>query len=413
MLKSCFVIGVNYTTATISVRSIYSISTENQEQMLQKAHELNIPSLLILNTCNRTEIAGMGDAETVIQLYLTLNQLGPEHRKALFVKTGEAAVEHLFKVSSGLDSQIIGDLDILGQFKNAFQTAKKHNTLNGYYERLGNFCVQNAKEIRNNTNLSNGTTSHAYAVVKFLKDKQIQPTDSILLIGTGEFGTGVAKNIRDYLPEIKLSLTNRTDSKAQILAEQIGCESIAFADYKQHLNKFKVIIAAISNGLGSLFNAEDISAGSSKIMIDTSVPPAIDPALGNTGNHVLITVDDLSQYINSTIDKRKSDLPLATELLQKNLTAFKEWNAFQEKTESIKLWKGQLEVKAQSCPYLKLLPQDIIQHYVKRSVAQYAEFVRANLQVPEEMDQEAMLNTFLEVYHEIHVPKNVTTSQQP
>lgn len=412
MLKSCFVIGVNYTTATISVRSIYSISTENQELMLQHARELKIPSLLILNTCNRTEIAGMGDPESVIQLYLTLNKLDAEHRNALFVKKGEAAVEHLFKVASGLDSQIIGDLDILGQFKNAFQTAKKHNTLNGYYERLGNFCVQNAKEIRNNTNLSNGTTSHAYAVVKFLKDKQIQATDRILLIGTGEFGTGVAKNIHDYLPNTSLTLTNRTDEKAKVLAEQIGCEFLPFTEYTGHLNDFKVIIAAISNGLGCLFTSNDIASGTSKIMIDTSVPPAIDPALGKTGEHILITVDDLSQYINSTIDKRKSDLPFATELLQKNLTAFKEWNAFQEKTESIKLWKEQLEIKAQSCPYLKLLPQDIIQHYVKRSVAQYAEYVRAHHQVPEEMDQEAMLKTFLEVYHEIHVPKNVTTSAQ-
>lgn len=406
MINTCFVIGVNYTTATIAVRSNYSISTENQEALLKLAMNKNVASLLILNTCNRTEIAGMGNVEEVIEMYFAVNGLDPQHRDHLFVKTGQDAIEHLFRVSSGLDSQIIGDLDILGQFKNAFQFAKQHNSLNGYYERLGNFCVQNAKEIRHNTNLSNGTTSHAYAVVKFLKDKQISRNDRVLVIGVGEFGTGVAKNIQDYLPESELVLTNRTFEKAEKLASQLGCTAIPFDKWKEQLPEFRVVIAAVSNVNGHLITSRDLQDHNPKILIDTSVPSAIETG---ESEHALITVDDLSAYINHTLEKRISDLPLAQSILDKNLAAFLEWNLFQEKSVSIKSWRSQLEVKARSCPYLQQLPREIIEHYVNKSVGQFAEYIRTHNQVPVDNKEQEILNTFLKVYHASHVPKNASS----
>ena len=113
-------------------------------------------------------------------------------------------VEHMFKVACGLDSQLLGEIEILGQFKKSFRSVKENDLLGGYMERLANACIHSAKEIRSSTNLTSGTSSLSYAIIQLLTEKELNTNKRILLIGAGDFASSVARNIRSYLPKYDL-----------------------------------------------------------------------------------------------------------------------------------------------------------------------------------------------------------------
>ena len=194
-INEFFAVGFNHNSIGIQERNMLSSDGGFYDKFAQKCDEGHIESLVYLNTCNRTEFYGLGNAEEAQTIF---NNLLPNVslNGKMMLYSGNSAVRHLFKVASGLDSQLVGDLEILGQFKKAFQNSKKENRLSGYMERLANTCVQSAKEIRNNTQLTSGTTSLSYASIQLLLKNNL-PTDAkILVIGLGKFGKSIAKNIK-------------------------------------------------------------------------------------------------------------------------------------------------------------------------------------------------------------------------
>ncbi|MDP1725295.1 MAG: glutamyl-tRNA reductase [Bacteroidota bacterium] len=386
MISNCFVIGFNHHHADVSERSYYAISEEQKLSIFQEAKEINFPSLVIINTCNRTEIFGYGDMETAIKLYAkhTLNDFILKDK--MMKLTGREAIDHMFKVGSGLDSQIIGDLEILGQFKNAFHTAKKHHLLNGYFERLANHCVQASKEIRSNTELSGGTISLSYAIVKFLKDRDFIRDKKVLIIGAGEFGKGIAQNIKSHFPLDKLYLSNRTESKARILAEKLSCNWFDFKEIPTRINDFDIIITAVSNAKNYLVEHNMIVNGNRKLFFDMSVPRAIDPSL-NSGENELITVDDASSLINHNIENRKSQLPLALDILNKHLAEFIQWSEIYEKSDSIKTWKSLIVQLSMECPHINNLESHEKTRIIGKRMSHFANYVKSKNNLPKEPEK--------------------------
>lgn len=386
MISNCFVIGFNHHHADVSERSYYSISEEQKQRIFQEAKEINFPSLVIINTCNRTEMYGYGDIETAIKLYAkhTLNDFILKGK--MMKKTGRDAIDHLFKVGSGLDSQIIGDLEILGQFKNAFHAAKKHDLLNGYFERLANHCVQASKEIRSNTALSGGTISLSYAIVKFLKDRDFIKDKKVLIIGAGEFGKGIAQNIKSYFPAEQLYLSNRTDSKARLLAEKLSCNCFDFKEIPSRINEFDIIITAVSNANEYLVTQNIITNGNRKLFFDMSVPRAIDPLL-NTGENELITVDDASSLVNHNIESRKSQLPLALDILNKHQNEFIQWSVIHEKSDSIKTWKSLIVKLSLECPHINNMETPEKNRVIGKRMSHFANFIKSKNNLPKEPEK--------------------------
>ena len=407
MLSNYFAIGFNYHHADVSERSYYSISPDQQERIYRQAKEINFPGLCIINTCNRTEIYGWGDINVAIELYCenTLNDAALLGR--MMKKTGVCAVEHLFKVASGLDSQIIGDLEILGQFKNAFHAAKKHDLLNGCFERLANHCVQAAKEIRSNTEISGGTISLSYAIVKFLKEKEFSKDIKVLVIGIGEFGKGIVQNLISYLPAGNLYLSNRTPKKAEDIASKLSCNWLDFNSIAGRINDFDVIITAVSNSTDYLVTSDMIFKGKKRLFFDMSVPRAMDPSL-NIGDNELITVDDASSLINNNIEKRKSNLPLANEIVSKHLFEFVQWSGVYQKSDSIKSWKNIIVKLSEKCPHMIRLENEEKSKVIGRCMSDFATFIKSNDNLPEE--PERVIGNFLTDYHKLF---NCINKQDP
>jgi glutamyl-tRNA reductase len=404
MIANCFVFGVNHHSTETDIRGQFSLSPQNQELLYQKASQADIKSLAIVNTCNRTEIVGMGDLNQALDLYFTVNNLAPELKDKIFIKNGKQAVEHLFNVASGLDSKVIGDLEILGQVKDAFHQSKKYGLLNGYLERMANNCVQAAKEIRHNTQISNGTTSLAYSVVKFFKGVQLNHQPKILLIGAGSFGKHIGQNITDYMHQAELYITNRTDSRAEELASHFGAKQLNFTDWKSQLNQFDIIISAVSAPDNYLINEDDVAQFKHTYLLDMSVPYSINPSIKNHLGAQHLTIDELSQMVNNTIESRKSEIPIAKEILDKNLQLFYEWSNFYQNSDSLKNWKKSLYEKVAKCPFLSKLPTETVDKHVNKSMSQFALYIKNNNQIPQ--DTTHMLNDFLTIYHEAEIAQH-------
>ena len=160
-------IGVSYKKADAHIRGKFSLSKENQINLLKEAKEQGVDGIFVLSTCNRTEITGF--AEHPFQLIQLLckysNGTVEEFAQVSNVYKNQEAISHLFRMGTGLDSQILGDYEIVGQLRQAFKHAKIHKTTNAYFERLLNNVMQASKRVKNETKLSSGTTSVSYAAV--------------------------------------------------------------------------------------------------------------------------------------------------------------------------------------------------------------------------------------------------------
>jgi glutamyl-tRNA reductase len=189
---------------------------EIQEQLLMQATEMGLQSLIVLSTCNRTELWAFCQTEhELIHLLLNHTQGKTETFSKLgYVYNAQEALNHLFKVATGLDSQIIGDYEILGQIKNAVTVSRERNMAGPVMDRTINYAFQASKAIKTHTSLSKGTVSVSYAAVEWLQCLSNISRYRILLIGTGKFGTNIAKNLKHYFSDSDIVLMNRTDEKS-------------------------------------------------------------------------------------------------------------------------------------------------------------------------------------------------------
>jgi len=168
--RNLYNIGVSYRKADAHTRGRYSLSKQNQIDLLKEAKSIGFDGVFILSTCNRTEITGF--AEHPFQLIQLLCKYSggnvEEFAQISYVYKSNEAVNQLFRIGTGLESQILGDYEIVGQLKLAFKLAKKYDTINAHLERLLNLVLQASKKVKNTTQLSSGTTSVSYAAVQFI-----------------------------------------------------------------------------------------------------------------------------------------------------------------------------------------------------------------------------------------------------
>ncbi len=166
-----YVAGINYKKTDAAVRGQFAVSTENYELILSNSITNGVNEMFILSTCNRTEVYGVtNDASQLIDL-LCAHTTGDKKtfKSRAYIKSGNEAIEHLFNVSAGLDSQILGDYEIVGQIKQAVKFAKEHGRIGAFTERLVNSVLQSSKTIKNQTQLSGGTVSVSFSAVQYIR----------------------------------------------------------------------------------------------------------------------------------------------------------------------------------------------------------------------------------------------------
>src|ERR1044071_1397330 len=216
--ENIVVAGVSFKTTELQSRSVFAFNGEACRDAYRSATN-NLP-FFILSTCNRTEIyAWTTDVDALIDVLRYQGQCTREQLdEILYVKKGSHAIDHFFRVAAGLESQIVGDYDIIAQIKTAFRGAKDARRTNGILEKMYNFALQASKEVKNETSFSDGTLSVPYAVVKQLMGRR--DIGIITVAGAGETGELMIKYIRNYLPYCTIRLVNRDQEKLHALGSK-------------------------------------------------------------------------------------------------------------------------------------------------------------------------------------------------
>lgn len=343
--KKFYLIGLNYKKADVVTRSKFSLNKEQQAELLADAKDNGINSVVVLSTCNRIEI--MGFAKHPFQLISLLCKYSKgnveEFAKVSYVFKNSEASEHVIRIATGIDSQILGDYEIVGQLKDAFGLAKKAGTLNAYLERLFNTALQASKETKNKTSISSGTTSVSYAAIQYIKDKYKEyDGKKILVYGLGDIGETTAKSCSEYLKNHEITVINRTDAKAFELTKSVQVKARKHEELQQEIHENDIVIVATGASTPTIREA-DVKKGKKQLIIDLSIPRNVDPKLSGHEDKEVIDVDMLSETTERTLEERRKQIPLVEEIIKKHKIEFYEWLSFRKSTPAINSLKKSLE----------------------------------------------------------------------
>ncbi len=326
-LQQFFLVGISYKKSDAATRSRFAVQPEQYEAILQLAAQSSIAELFVLSTCNRTEIYGIArDADQLISLLCQVTgEPAALFKSIAYIHRGKGAVNHLFEVAAGLDSQILGDYEIVGQIKTAIRIAKEAQMVGSFIERLYNQVLQASKQIKNNTALSAGTVSVAFATIQYLREAVPDIANKkVLLVGTGKIGRNTGKNLVDYLGCKQITLINRTAEKAVTLARELGAVSQPLEALADSLATADIIIVA-ANAPESIIVPGMVNNRRRQWFIDLSIPNNIHPRIAGLANKHLLNVDTLSRLKDETLQKRMQELPKARYIINEQMTEFTDW----------------------------------------------------------------------------------------
>ncbi len=344
--KNLYNIGVSYKKADAMIRGKFSISKENQIQLLEEAKQNGVDGVFVLSTCNRTEITGF--AEHPFQLISMLckysNGLVEEFAQVSNVYKNKEAITHLFRMGTGLDSQILGDYEIVGQLRQAFKLAKEVGTTNAYFERLLNQVMQASKRVKNETKLSSGTTSVSYAAVQYIiKNSPNYNSKNILVFGLGKMGKHTCKNLAEYTQNKTVSLINRTEEKAaEFVKEHPSIKKVKYNNLTKEVANTDILI--VSTGASeATIKREHILTNKELLILDLSMPANVSKEVAALENVTLINVDELSKITDETLAIRQQEIPTAEAIIETHKEEFSEWLNHRKFTPAITALKESLK----------------------------------------------------------------------
>jgi glutamyl-tRNA reductase len=335
------VIGINHWEAPVEVRERFSLSNDSKKNLLDGSRREGIESLFVVSTCNRTEmIAENSSAVELIRLLITYSDgTLDEFHKYGFELEGQQAMDHLFKVATGLDSQILGDLQIIKQVKEGYELSTSENMVSGEMHRLMQHVFRAHKRSRNETSLGHGAATVAYAAVRFaLKTFENLQNKNILLVGTGKIGKVTCKNLVN-LGASKLTLVNRTRDRAEFVANRFN---VKVADMERLPEQIKdsdlIIVATGANDpvIAMEHMAPSLEEKKYKIMLDLSVPRNIDPEVGKLPFVDVANMDMLGDVTDEAYRKREEQIPLVKKIIEQELDDYCLWLNQQRVVPTIK-----------------------------------------------------------------------------
>lgn len=326
-INTFYAIGVSYKKTDAGNRGLFAINSTQYQRILDLAPTYHISSLFILSTCNRTEIYGLANKPADLITLICSQTTGSKHhfKEICYIKNGELAIEHLFKVGAGLDSQILGDYEIVGQLKQAIKVARDRGFVNSFIERLSNTVLQASKEIKNETELSKGTVSVSYAAIQLIKQKfPVINNKKILLVGLGKIGERTCKNVVDYLNTNNVTLVNRSIEKAATLAAVLNLSYAPIEQLGRCINAADIVMIA-TGASKPIISKQQLQNAGEKLIIDLSIPYNVEASAGNLPNITLINVDELSKLQDENLSKRRGEVAEAITIITRYMLCFNEW----------------------------------------------------------------------------------------
>jgi glutamyl-tRNA reductase len=322
-----YAIGLSYKKADAEVRGHFSLSEEAKRNLLTQAKQNGIESVLVVSTCNRTELYGFAEHPYQLIHLLCENTKGTveEFQEVAYVHKNKEAINHMFKVGSGLDSQILGDFEIISQIKFGARASKKEGLLNSFTERLVNAVIQASKRIKTETELSSGATSVSFASVQYIMNNIQNITNkNILLFGTGKIGRNTCENLVKHTKNSHITLINRTKTKAEEVAGKFNLVVKDLVNLEEEINKSDIVIVATGAQSPTVYKSL-ISTEKPLLVLDLSIPKNVNEDIREHSNITLVHLDDLAKITDDTLEKRKAFIPDAEGIISEIMSEFNAW----------------------------------------------------------------------------------------
>ncbi len=347
-------VGINHNTAPVAVREQLAFTHDILRPSLRSLLAVNgISEAAILSTCNRTEIYCSADTEdrsVLVDWVANHKQLAfADIHPYLYCHTDNHFIRHVFRVASGLDSMVLGEPQILGQMKVAYQIANEAGTLGKQLGKLFQYTFNTAKKVRTDTAIGSSPVSVAFAAVQFAQqifDQLDQQT--ALLIGAGETIELAARHLSEQGVK-KLIIANRTYQRAHNLAMQFNGYAIELADITKHLAEADIVIASTASplpilGKGSVESALKKRKRKPMFMVDLAVPRDIEAEVDQLRDVYLYTLDDLQQTIDQNMQSRRVAAAQAEEIIDAQVGHFLAWLRAQSAQTIIKDYRHSAEL---------------------------------------------------------------------
>lgn len=346
-----FTIGINHQTAPLALREQLVFHAENLTQALRDLVDRRpVKEAAIISTCNRTEVyCTTADPHAAVDWLAGYHQLRPQQIEPhLYQLPQERAVKHAFRVASGLDSMVLGEPQILGQFKDAVRTAQAAGTLGWLLNKLFQRTFSVAKTVRSETDIGASTVSMASAAVQLAE--HIYPSiaqQSVLFIGAGEMVELTAAHFAAHHPR-RISFANRTPERARQLAERFLGRTIALNELATQLAAHDIVVACTASplpiiGKGLVESALKARKHRPMLMFDLGVPRDIEGEVGKLDDVFLYTVDDLGNIARAGMDVRQNAVTQAEVIIENQVTDFMHWLDNRELVPTIRALRDNAE----------------------------------------------------------------------
>ncbi|AWW29924.1 glutamyl-tRNA reductase [Echinicola strongylocentroti] len=345
-------ISLSYKNAPVEIREIIALDDKAIQSLLVKLKEFfNVKDTLILSTCNRTEVYYAHELDLSTEIIKLIGTEKGLHNVVSYleyftiIQDEKEAIEHLFKVSMGLEAQVVGDMQISNQVKRAYQASADLEMAGPFLHRLMHTIFFTNKRVVQETAFRDGAASVSYAAVELIEgltSNTINPR--ILLLGLGEIGEDVAKNMV-YLPNAQVTLTNRTHEKAIQMGAELGFKVVPFEKALEAMQEADVVVSSISASkpfiTKSLVKEFDIK--SYKLFVDLSVPRSIETTLEDVPGVLLYNVDNIQSKATEALEKRLAAVPQVENIIKESIEEFYSWKKEMMVSPTINKLKNALE----------------------------------------------------------------------
>ena len=345
--------GINHNTAPVHIRELFAFDASMLPAALSNLHEDDsILEVVILSTCNRTEIYCCIDGESDNQILAWLHDYHQQEEGAitpyLYHYQQADAIRHLMRVACGLDSMVLGEPQILGQLKDAYSQSLNANTLGKSLGRLFQHAFAVAKQVRTDTAIGNSPVSVAFAAVSLAKQIFSELADSTaLLIGAGETIELVARHLYDNGIK-RIIIANRTIERAHNLATQVDGYAISLSELPAHLAEADIVVSSTASqlpilGKGAVERALKVRKRKPIFMVDIAVPRDIEAEVGLLDDIYLYCVDDLKEIIEENLQSRRDAALQAEEIIDTQVDHFQAWLRTQDAVPVIRAIRDNAE----------------------------------------------------------------------
>jgi len=326
------------------MRGKFSLDAAAKSRLLEQAKNEGIVSLIVTSTCNRTEIYGFAEHPFQLIKLICENTHGSieEFQQVGFVYKNQEAINHMFRVGTGLDSQILGDFEIISQLKISFTESRALGLINTFMDRLINAVIQASKKIKSETEISTGATSVSFASVQYIiRNVADIRNKNILLFGTGKIGRNTCENLVKHTKNEHITLINRTKDKAEKIASKLNLIVKDYSDLQLELQKADIVVVA-TGAQNPTVDAAILNLKKPLLILDLSIPKNVHDNVQTVEGVTLIHMDNLSQMTDETLENRKKHIPAAEAIIEEIKDEFNTWTKARKFAPTIHALKEKL-----------------------------------------------------------------------